>query len=49
MSLEDGTNALEETAGDCGVSVGLFVQDVGVCGINLPFHHVVDSVLFTRR
>ena len=48
MSLEDGTNALEETAGDCGASVGLFVQGVGVCGINSPFRHAVDSVLFTR-
>ena len=44
MSLEDGTNALEETAGDCGASVGLglFVQGIGVCGVNSPFRHAVD-------
>ena len=44
VSLEDGVNALEEMAGDCEASMGLdlFVQCIGVCGINLPFHHAVD-------
>ena len=51
VSLEDGTNALEEAAGnfEASVSLGLFVQGVRVCGIDSPFHHAVDSVLSTRR
>ena len=45
VPLEDGANALEETAGDCGgVSVGLdlFGHCIGVFGVNPPFHYMVD-------
>ena len=43
MSLEDITDALEDTAGDCGASVGLdlLAYCIGVRGVDSPFHHVV--------
>ena len=44
VSLEDGANALEEMAGDCGalLDLDLFVQCIGVCRINSSSHHAVD-------
>ena len=44
MPLEDRANALEEMDDDCGASLGLdlFEQCIGVCGVNQPFHYMVD-------
>ena len=43
VSLENRADALEDTAGDCGVSVGLdlLAYGIGVCGVDSPFHHAV--------
>ena len=43
MSLEDRADALEDSAGDCGASVGLdlLAYGIGVCGVDSPYHHTV--------
>ena len=43
MSLEDRADALEDSAGDCGASVGLdlLAYSIGVCGVDSPYHHAV--------
>ena len=43
MSLEDRADALEDRAGDCGVSVDLDLPAycIGGCEVDSPFHHAV--------
>ena len=43
MSLEDRADALEDSAGDRGASVGLdlLVCGIGACGVDSPYHHAV--------
>ena len=50
MSLEDRANALEDTAGDCGASVGLdlLAYCIGLSGIDLPSHHAVRQMLSAK-